>query len=524
VTLDAEPNDMPSGLDRLKRAAVKTLTESLSARRMVAILPLILLCAYWTLGEMALIAFAVLTPLLGVVVGKRVRKPDLPPRDEIPAGLLTRDQLIAWLGAAMHDRTLRNGQLAVVALVIDDIEALEERFGRETRKLVRNEIVRRLQEVLRHEDAVATLDDNVIAFGVQNVKAPETENLLRLSRRLQAICDNPFMQQASRIYCTVSMGIAAELHLGNASARSLVLAAERAGDFAASSGPGSVRVFTEGLISEKEDERRHTRALSNALETGEIFAWFQPQMSSDGLRVIGFEALARWDRPGQGLIMPGNFLPDIQKAGLSQRLAEVVLKQALTALNAWDAAGFDVPSVSVNFSGEDLRNPRLADYVMWELDRFNLAPGRLVIEVLESVIAEKHEDAITRTLRALSKAGCAIDLDDFGTGFTSIINIRRFNVSRIKIDRRLVSRLDKDAEQRRMVAALLSFSSKLGIEALAEGVETEEERSMLRKLGCPNIQGYIAARPMPLGETLLWLEDMPAAGAARLGDGSAISA
>lgn len=161
----------------------------------------------------------------------------------------------------------------------------------------------------------------------------------------------------------------------------------------------------------------------------------------------------------------------------------------------------------MNFSGDDLRNPRLADYVLWELDRFGLEPGRLVVEVLESVIADQHDEAISRTLRTLSAAGCRIDLDDFGTGFTSIINIRRFDVSRIKIDRCLVSRLDRDADQKRMVSALLSFTHKLGIDALAEGVETETERETLRKLGCPFIQGYVAARPMPLGETLLWLEE-----------------
>jgi EAL domain-containing protein (putative c-di-GMP-specific phosphodiesterase class I) len=178
----------------------------------------------------------------------------------------------------------------------------------------------------------------------------------------------------------------------------------------------------------------------------------------------------------------------------------------------------------VNFSGEDLRNPRLADYVMWELDRYNLEPDRLVVEVLESVIAEKHEDSITRTLKALSKAGCRIDLDDFGTGFTSIINIRRFNVSRIKIDRCLVSKLDKDIEQKRMVSALLSFSNKLGIEALAEGVETDRERDVLRKLGCPHIQGYVVARPMPLGETLLWLEERENSGHLGSSTGTAESA
>ena len=480
---------------------------TLPAPRLIAILPMALLCGFWALGEPLLIVSAIAVPVVAAISGRGARTAARRAGADDTSRFLVRDELVAWLSTAMSRRGVRTGQFAVLTLMIDDIDALEARFGRDARRAVGREMVRRLQDVLRQEDAVATLDDRIIAFGLRNVRPPETENLLRLARRLQGICDEPFSAKPARIYCTVSVGIAAELHAPGATAEALVWAAERAGDFATSSGPGSVRTYTEGLSSEKEEERQRAQNLSNALETGEIFAWFQPQMSSDGRKVIGFEALARWDRPDHGMIQPGAFLPDIQKSGLSQRLAEVILKQALTALNAWDAAGFDVPCVSVNFSGEELRNPRLADYVMWELDRFDLKPERLVIEVLESVIAEKHEDAITRTLKMLSLAGCKIDLDDFGTGFTSIINIRRFNVSRIKIDRCLIAKLDKDAEQRRMVSALLSFSAKLGIEALAEGVETERERDMLREMGCPHIQGYVAARPMPLGETLLWLED-----------------
>ena len=496
----------------------------LTARRLVAILPMGLLCGFWFFGESSLVVAALATPIAATWLGRSSLDVEADPKTGDTSRLLSRSELISWLNKAMLARGTHAGQFAVLVLLIDDIRDLETRFGRESRKAIEREIVRRLQDVLRQEDAVATLDESIIAFGLRNVRAPETENLLRLARRLQGICDEPFSENTARIYCTMSIGIAAELHVTSPTAETLVLAAERAGEFATTSGAGSVRIFTEGLVSEKDDERRRARALSNALETGEIFAWFQPQMSSDGRHVIGFEALARWDRPEHGLVQPGAFLPDIHKAGLSQRLAEVVLKQALTALNAWDAAGFKVPSVSVNFSGEDLRNPRLADYVMWELDRYNLEPDRLVVEVLESVIAEKHEDSITRTLKALSKAGCRIDLDDFGTGFTSIINIRRFNVSRIKIDRCLVSKLDKDIEQKRMVSALLSFSNKLGIEALAEGVETDRERDVLRKLGCPHIQGYVVARPMPLGETLLWLEERENSGHLGSSTGTAESA
>lgn len=485
------------------------LSQSLTALRLVAILPLCLLCAFWIYGEIALTGAAIGVPVLAGILGNRGGMAASGRRPAAVPELLSRDGLEEWLRFVMPARGQAKGHSAVMTVKIDDLDAIESRLGRDLRRSVRHEAMARLRTLMRQYDVVAELDNQFIAFGLRDVKAPQTENLLQLARRLQAACDEPFASQSARVYCTMSVGIATEVQLADPTPGNLLRAAETAGEFASTSGPGSVRVYSDGLTSEKEDTRARARALSNALETGEIFAWFQPQMSSDGYRVVGFEALARWEHPEQGVLLPGAFLPDIQGAGLSQRLAEVILKQALTALNAWDAAGYRVPCVSVNFSSEELRNPRLADYVLWELDRFNLAPGRLVIEVLESVIAESHEDAISRTLKALSAAGCRIDLDDFGTGFSSIINIRRFNVSRIKIDRRLVASLDKDADQRRMVSALLSFSAKLGIEALAEGVETERERDMLLHLGCSLIQGYVAARPMPLGETLLWLDGMP---------------
>ena len=487
------------------------VSQSLPAPGALAILPMLLLCVDWLVGEVGLLVAAFVVPLIVFMAGGLVGPVQSPSRGRGDAQRFSRGELVSWLDGALASES-EAGQFAAMTLIVDDLDALEDRFGRDTRHAVNLETLRRLKDTLRVEDPVASLDDGVFAFALRNVKAPETENLLRLSRRLQAICDEPSSDNLSRVYCTVSLGLAAEIHVAERSSVALIDAAERAGDFAASSGPGSVRVFSEGLNSQKEDERHRTKALSNALETGEIFAWFQPQMSTDGTRIVGFEALARWDRPDTGLVLPAAFLPEIQSAGLSQRLAEVILKQALTALNAWDAAGFEVPSISVNFSGEDLRNPRLADYVMWELDRYELSPDRLAIEVLESVIAEHHEDAITQTLRSLSAAGCRIDLDDFGTGFTSILNIRRFNVSRLKIDECLVARLDQDEDQQTLVAALLSFSAKLGIDALAEGVETQSERKVLQTLGCPHIQGFVTARPMPLGDTLLWLEEFQETG------------
>ena len=144
--------------------------------------------------------------------------------------------------------------------------------------------------------------------------------------------------------------------------------------------------------------------------------------------------------------------------------------------------------------------------LQWELDRFELAPDRVTVEILESVVAEAENDTVVHNIAALSQLGCGIDLDDFGTGHASITSIRRFAVNRIKIDRSFVTKVDCDPVQQRMIAAILSMAERLELATLAEGVETIAEHAMLAQLGCSHVQGYSIARPMPFEETIAWLE------------------
>jgi EAL domain-containing protein (putative c-di-GMP-specific phosphodiesterase class I) len=160
----------------------------------------------------------------------------------------------------------------------------------------------------------------------------------------------------------------------------------------------------------------------------------------------------------------------------------------------------------VNFSKDELRNPRLPEKLKWDLDRFEIASDRIVIEVLESVVADAGNEVIVHNLAALSRLGCKIDLDDFGTGHVSIANIRRFDVDRIKIDRSFITHVDSDQGQQKMVAAILSMAERLGLETLAEGVETIGEHSMLAQLGCGHVQGFGIARPMPMDDVAAWVE------------------
>ena len=164
-----------------------------------------------------------------------------------------------------------------------------------------------------------------------------------------------------------------------------------------------------------------------------------------------------------------------------------------------------VPQVGVNFSGSELNNPRLIEKISWELDRFNLSPARLAVEVLETVIAGAPDDQVTLNINGLVDLGCHVDLDDFGTGHASISSIRRFKIDRLKIDRSFVMKADRDPEQQRMVSAILTMAERLNLETLAEGVETVGEHALLAQLGCDHVQGFGIGKPMPFNETLDWI-------------------
>lgn len=207
------------------------------------------------------------------------------------------------------------------------------------------------------------------------------------------------------------------------------------------------------------------------------------------------------------MISPVEFLPAIEAANLLERLAEVMMYHSFHAVKQWDAAGLNIPQVGVNFTGSDLSNPRLLEKIKWDLDRFELTPDRLAIEILETVVASAPNDMITRNINALGQLGCRIDLDDFGTGNASIASIRRFSVSRIKIDRSFVMKADRDPEQQRMISAILTMAERLQVETLAEGVETVGEHVLLAQLGCDHVQGFGIARPMPFDQTIGWITE-----------------
>ncbi|MFN0114701.1 MAG: EAL domain-containing protein [Paracoccaceae bacterium] len=395
---------------------------------------------------------------------------------------------------------------ACILIAIDDPAETVERFGRAAFEAVLARAAERVDAALREGDMTLRLEDARFAVVLQPARRADLEALIQISARLAAAVAEPVSVDATTVYVTASCGFCLSGRAPEPDGRSLFAAAEEAAEEALRNGPGAIRAWSKEIARAAADRSSLRDAVAQALEQGGIVAHFQPQLSTDTGEVAGFEVLARWAHPKRGLILPGEFLPAIHSAGLSERLGEVMCYHALTALRAWDRAGRKVAHVAVNLSRDELRNPRLADRLKWELDRFEIAPGRLTLEILESVAADAADDVVVRNVAALAALGCRIDLDDFGTGAASIAQLRRFAVHRIKIDRSFVTHVDTDQSQRRMVAALLSMAEQLGLETVAEGVETVGEHAILAQLGSTYVQGFGIARPMPFEDTIAWLD------------------
>lgn len=482
------------------------LRRALAEPSLLAFIPALSLGAFWLGGEGALIATALGLPaffaLAGAYDGATAAPAD--PTDPVTGLALPQTLLDALERARIR---CAGGRLSTGCLVleIDDFAQLRARHGHAGEEMLLRGAADRLRGALREGDTVARLGEGRFAVALQPVRRLDLEAAIQLGGRLQRAVEEPIALENGALYLTASLGFALSCRLPMAGASELLDAATAALSEALAAGPASIRAHSEATARIAVARTDLVEAAATALETGRITAWFQPQVSTETGRVTGFEALARWVQPDGAPVLPDDFLPALDEAGLLGRLGEVMLRQALTALAAWDRSGLDVPSVGVNVSAAELRDPRLAERIAWELDRFGVAPERLTVEVLETVVAGAPEDVTARNVNALAAMGCRIDLDDFGTGQAAIASLRRFRVSRIKIDRSFVAKCDRDPAQQRLVTAILSMADQLELATLAEGVETGGEHALLAQLGCGHVQGFGIARPMPFEETAEWL-------------------
>lgn len=498
---------MPHRLFSWKARIASGLGVILNGPQALALVPAMALGGFWLGGEGVLIALAIGLPLcLNWLkrAGIGPAAPNAAAPDPGGTGDTGNDILSARLDGILAEARGHGRDCLCILVEIDDFAQAVDRYGHAAIQAISGACEARFGAVLRREDVIIALGDGRFAAIPTPTDRIETEIALRLCARLQETLEEPVAADALAIHLSASAGFALASQIPDATGGLLASAARAALRDARRHAPVAVRPYQPGLALTPPSRSATADAAIAALHKGDILPWFQPQISTDTGRITGFEALARWIHPERGLIPPAEFLPALEHAGQMKPLGEIILSHTLNALKAWDRAGLDIPRAGINLSADELRNPKLVEAIAWELDRFDLTPGRLMIEILETVVATSPGDMAVRNIRGLSALGCAIDLDDFGTGQASITSIRRFGVDRIKIDRSFVMKVDRDPEQQRMISAILMLADQLDLDTLAEGVETAGEHAMLAQLGCRHVQGFGICRPIPFDKTVPW--------------------
>jgi diguanylate cyclase len=460
-------------------------------------LPVLVLPTYLVFGQADLLILAAGLPLLALLV--RQALPALP--DAAVA-----DQAIGALDTALRAGSAQGRQTGCLVLQFDSLQAICDRLGRARQSEIVAASVARIRGALRPGDLLFALEDGCLVIALGPTERLDLENMVRIAGRLQLVAQQPMHLGADTVQLTCCIGFC-HARQTDGGGRGLLDAAQVAVDEAMLHAPGAIRSFTPDLAQARADRDALRAGFADAVAKGQVRAHFQPQLSTDSGAVSGMEALARWHHPERGLLSPGVFLPAIDGTDLMDLLGQTMLTQALAALRNWDDTGQHVPSVSVNFSARELGDPELPERLAWQLDHHGLATGRLTIEVLESVVAKDSDDIVARNIGRIAGMGCGVDMDDFGTGNASITSIRAFALRRLKIDRSFVRAVDCDRDQQQLVTAILSLAERLGLETLAEGVETQGEHAMLAQLGCGHVQGFVVARPMPAEEVAPWLAE-----------------
>jgi len=378
--------------------------------------------------------------------------------------------------------------LALIYIDVDHFKEINDSRGHAAGDALLCEIADRLLQLAEPGDLVVRLGGDEFAFVRQLGKGTSVERFAALLlRRLS----EPFYLDGACEYVTCSIGIAlAPEHAGNDDV--LTRHADLALYAAKESGRSTFRVYQPEMWREAERRRVLTAELRDALQKNEFELYYQPIVQLDDGAVAGFEALIRWHHPKRGLIAPMEFIPMAEETGLIVPIGEWVLREACRAAAGWPSH----VKIAVNLSVCQFRHNSLCATVVSAIDESGLLPGRLELEITESVLLADVEQSLP-LLRTLKELGIRIAIDDFGTGYSSLSYLRAFPFDKIKLDRSFVSGIETDMGNLAIVRAVVGIGSGFNATTLAEGVETERQLQKLREEGFKEAQGYLLGKPMP---------------------------
>ena len=407
--------------------------------------------------------------------------------------------LLHEMMARMLAHPRRGESIAVLCLDLDHFKAVNDTLGHPIGDVLLKAVADRLRNCVRDMDVIARLGGD--EFVIVHVGIEKPEQAGALARRLVEVIAEPFDLDGNQVVVGTSIGIAVSPTDGGDSDK-LLKHADMALHRAKADGRGTYRFFELAMDAFMQQRRQLELDLRRALVREEFRVFYQPIVDARSEEIIGFEALLRWQHPTRGLVSPADFIPLAEEIGLIVPLGEWVIRQACTDAAQWPS---DI-KVAINLSPIQFRSHILVDRIVSALADSGLSPGRLEVEITESVLLAESETTLA-TLHHLRRLGVRIAMDDFGTGYSSLSYLRSFPFDKIKIDKSFILGLSDESDASVIVKAIVDLGLGLGMTTTAEGVETAELLERVQGLGCIEVQGYYFSAARPVSEVAALLGD-----------------
>ena len=393
----------------------------------------------------------------------------------------------------------KDRQCAVLLLDVDRFKLVNDSLGNASADQLLIQIAQRVKTCMRQGDVLARVGGDEFAVLLDDVSGEDEAS--SVATRIQQALAISFNLLGQEVYTTLSIGIALASDYSE-HVSDILRDAETAMHQAKSRGKARYEIFGRDMHGEFMSRLKLETDLRRACERDELFVDYQPIVSLQNQTLIGFEALVRWLHPEVGLVPPKDFIPVAEETGLILTIGQTVLESACRQAHEWQEvyAGSPALFVSVNLSVKQFNQPDLVENIASLLDKFQLPPRCLKLEITESVFSDNIETAVG-LLTQLRELGVQLSIDDFGTGYSSLSYLQRFPIDTLKIDRSFVTQMMENEENLAIVRTIVALAQNLGMDVVAEGVETEDQLSLLRKLECENGQGFLFSTP--LGERQL---------------------
>ena len=421
------------------------------------------------------------------------------PLTELPNRLLAQLRLAHALEQAQR----RHCKVGVLFIDLDQFKTVNDSLGHLAGDQLLRAIAQRLSERLRQQDTLARLGGDEFLIVLEGLQRPE--EAATVAQTLIGLLTRPFTLLSSdqEIYLGASIGISLYPDDG-LSVGELIQHADTTVYQAKAKGRNTYQFYTETLTRAAHERLDMESRLRRGLERGEFLLHYQPLVAVGDGRIIGAEALVRWQPPGEALVPPLRFIPLAEETGLIVALGEWVLRAACVQAQIWREAGLPPLLLTVNLSAQQFQQPGLIEQLRALLADTGLPATSLELEITESALMQQGQDAVAM-LMALKDLGVRLAIDDFGTGYSSLAYLKRFPLDKLKIDQSFVRDIPNDPGDMGITAAIIALARTLRLEALAEGVETAEQLAFLREQGCDTYQGYLFSRPVPAEEFALRL-------------------